>query len=467
MRIRDRLLPRPPFRLPRRTIRLRLTILYASLFLVSGAGLLAITYGLVRNEEVLVGTRPDGSSVAIGGSEEAGESSAEPTKPLVQNQRLQSSGPPGRISTPEQLQAQALRDRNLVERQHDAELRRFLEQSGIALALMAAASILLGWLIAGRVLRPIRTLNERAREISATNLHRRLALAGPDDELTQLADTFDDLLGRLEASFQAQRQFVANASHELRTPLARSRTLAEVALADPEATVDSLRASQQRVLAAGEQQERLIEALLTLARSERGLDQREPFDLAAVTETLVAAKRPEAEQHGLELRASIEPAETSGDSRLAERLIANLIDNALHHNRDGGHIDVRTTTADHRAVLSIANSGAPIPTHELERLFQPFQRLRTDRTRHGDRLGLGLSIVQAIATAHGASLTTRAQPDGGLHIEVSFSAVHAIDGSAADTSREPTPLGRALLRRRRKSTHVTRDVPATEVRVNR
>jgi signal transduction histidine kinase len=449
-------------RKPRRTIRLRLTILYAGLFLASGVGLIAFTYGLVSSEEVLVGTKEDGGTVAISDGEEAEEGPATGTKPSFQQDSRGPTTPPGGRLAPEQQQAQADRDRALVERQHNAEMRRFLERSGIALALMAGASILLGWIVAGRVLRPLRTLNERAREISATNLHRRLALSGPEDELTQLADTFDDLLGRLEASFQAQRQFVANASHELRTPLARSRTLAEVVLADPDATVDSLRASHERVLAAGEQQERLIEALLTLARSERGLDERERFDLAAVSDSVLASTRLEAKRGRLYLHATLEPAETYGDPRLAERLVANLVDNALRYNRPNGRVDVTTTTRTGRAVLTVANSGPRVRPEEVERLFQPFKRLGTDRIDRSDGIGLGLSIVDAIATAHGASLAAAAQPGGGLEIEVGFPSVEAIDRSQADLRREARPV-RALLRRRRRSAPESEDLPTTEV----
>jgi signal transduction histidine kinase len=398
MRIRDRFLPGSPLHLPRRTIRLRLTILYASLFLASGVGLLALTYGLVRSNEVLVGTKSDGSTVSISGSEVPKEGSpAAGTLPQFR-ENVTWGREPSRL-TPQQVRRQAERDRALAERQHNAEMRRFLERSGIALVLMAGVSILLGWLVAGRVLRPIRTLNERAREISATSMHRRLALAGPEDELTQLADTFDDLLARLDASFQAQRQFVANASHELRTPLARSRTLAEVALADREATVESLRASHQRVLAAGEQQERLIDALLTLARSERGLDERERFALSAVTEA-VLGRRLDAKRRQLDLHETLEPAQTTGDPRLAERLVANLVDNALRYNEPHGRVDVATATRSGRAVLSVANSGLPVSSEEVARLFQPFRRLGRDRTDHSDGIGLGLSIVKAIAEAH-------------------------------------------------------------------
>jgi signal transduction histidine kinase len=268
----------------------------------------------------------------------------------------------------------------------------------------------------------LRTITNAARDISASNLHSRLAFEGPDDELKQLADTFDGLLGRLEASFDAQRQFVANASHELRTPLTLERTLVEVALADPNATVDTLREACERVLAAGEQQERLIEALLTLSRSQRGLDQHEPFDLAAVAAEVLETRRPEAEHAQLHIEAALDPAPTSGDPALGERLVANLVDNAVRHNVPAGRIEVATGTRDGHAVLSIANSGPVVPSAELDRLFQPFQRFAADRNGEEDGLGLGLSIVHAIATAHGATVSTRVRPEGGLAVEVSFPA---------------------------------------------
>jgi signal transduction histidine kinase len=412
VRVRDRLLRRS-LRWPRRTVRLRLTILFATLFLVSGAGLLAITYLLVSQAtgEVVVGTNPDGSNFVISKTAKTKASA-----PKI----VATRGKPGVNVSAQQIKTQAARDRLVAVRQRDAALHQLFAKSGIALALMAAVSVLLGWLFAGRVLRPLRTITERAREISASNLNERVALAGPDDELTQLADTFDDLLGRLEAAFAAQRQFVANAAHELRTPLTRAQTLGEVALADPAATVDSLRASHGRVLAAGREQERLIEALLTLARSERGLDERESVDLAAITATMLHARQREIERRGLYVHASLEPAETTGDPRLAERLVANLLDNALRYNQPHGRIDVTTTARAGQAVLSVANSGPPIPPGEVERLFRPFQRLGADRTDQSDGLGLGLSIVDAIAAAHHATLTAHAQPGGGLEIEVGF-----------------------------------------------
>jgi signal transduction histidine kinase len=416
------MLPRrlPRWLLPSRTIRLRLTVLYASLFLASGIGLLAVTYVLVRHatNAVLVGKAGDGGSFVI--QTHTGTSPAGKPEGAATNQTFQGSSTGGglstrmRLLTKEQLQAQIARDRALAERQHTAELHQLAEQSGIALLLMAALSIGVGWIAAGRVLRPLRTINERARQISAHSLHRRLALAGPDDELTQLAQTIDDLLGRLETSFAAQRQFVANASHELRTPLTRARTVAEVALDDPAATVDSLRASHQRVLAAGDQQERLIEALLTLARSERGLDTRVPFDLAAITADVVDARRAEAATRGVAIHASLGQASAIGNPELAERLVGNLIDNAMRYNVPHGRIEVSTATGpEGQTILSVSNTGPHVPADEIDRLARPFQRLGADRTDRSDGVGLGLSIVAAVATAHDATVCTRARAEGG------------------------------------------------------
>ena len=388
-------------RLPPRSVRLRLTLLYGALFLVSGAGLLAINYILVQRQYT-----SRFFVISNGGGGIAGSISADKVGAL---------GPPfgGGIVSRQQLIAGA-------QNTSTAALHQLLLQSGIALGIMAVASIWLGWLVAGRALQPLRTITNAARDISASNLHRRLALEGPDDDVKQLANTFDDLLARLEASFDAQRQFVANASHELRTPLTLERTLVEVALADPNATVDTLRTTCERVLAAGEQQERLIEALLTLSRSQRGLDHREPFDLAVIAAEILETRSPEAEDKGLFFDLALEPAQTSGDPRLGERLVANLVDNAVRHNVPGGRIDIATTTRAGKPILTIVNTGAVIPPDDLDRLYQPFQRLDAGRNGEQHGLGLGLSIVHAIAAAHGATLVTRAQPEGGLDIVVTF-----------------------------------------------
>jgi signal transduction histidine kinase len=408
-------------RLPRRTVRLRLALLYGGLFFISGAVLLGLTYTVAARTHATISQSlhsPFGghSSAATPGSG-SGPVPAVPTVPTVP--KYQQVGPARRGVRPPGVTASFIESH-----QRSADLHVLAIVSVLALAVMAAISIGLGWLIAGRVLRPLRTITTAAREISATNLHRRLALAGPDDEFKELGDTFDGLLGRLETSFQAQRQFVANASHELRTPLARLKTLAQVALADPNASENSLRTAHERVLAAEQQLEELIEALLTLAGGERALDRRHPVDLAAVTDQVLAARRPEIVQRGLQLDAALDPARAEGDARLLERLVANLVDNAILHNTTPGRIDVTTTTTAGQAVLSVANSGPVIPPQELDRLQRPFQRLGADRTARGDGHGLGLSIIDAIATAHKATVSILAQPQGGLDVEVRFPAQH-------------------------------------------
>jgi signal transduction histidine kinase len=392
-------------RLPAPTIRLRLTLVYGGLFLGSAAALLAITYVLVHHQYT-------GSFFISSGQQGVVhfQSSGDVTaKPLPGVGFTTPIGPDAVAGSRNVALAAA-------QGQSDAALHQLFVDSALAFAVMAVLSLWLGWVIAGRALRPIRTITDTARDISASSLHRRLDLQGPDDELKQLGTTVDGLLARLETSFEAQKQFVANASHELRTPLTLERTLLELALSDPNASIDSYRHTCEQLLAVGEQQERLIEALLTLSRSQRGLDSRQPVDLAAITAAAAAA----ADRDGLALDTTIQPAHTTGNPRLVERLVANLLNNAIHHNIDGGHIQLATDTRDGHAVLTITNTGPKIPASELERIFQPFQRLDPARTNNGHGLGLGLSIVQAIADAHEATITTRAPADGGLHIEVSF-----------------------------------------------
>jgi signal transduction histidine kinase len=313
----------------------------------------------------------------------------------------------------------------LLSQQHSADQSRLLATSWLALALTTVASAFFGWIAAGRVLRPLRTITTTARTISAGNLHERLALAGPNDEFKQLGDTLDDLLGRLEASFEAQRRFVANASHELRTPLTLERTLLQVALADPDATIDTLRETCEELLAAGRDQERLLEALLTLASSERGLEHREPLDLARVMNHVAAATQPEADRLGVVIEPLLAPAQLSGDRALIERLVANLADNAIRYNRPGGRVEMRTATDAGRALLTVTNTGPAIAPEDVDRLFEPFQRLGADRVTAGDGgggHGLGLSIARAIATAHDAAITAVPRNEGGLVVTVSFPA---------------------------------------------
>jgi signal transduction histidine kinase len=299
-------------------------------------------------------------------------------------------------------------------------LHSLLAMSGIALAVMTVISVGLGWLVAGRMLRPLQMITATARRISDRNLHERLAMTGPDDELKELSDTFDGLLGRLERAFDAQRQFVANASHELRTPLARQRAFIEVALDDAGRTVDSLEKACARVLLASEQQERLIDALLTLAQSQRGLQLREPVDLAVVVGDVLQTRQPEAQGRGLRVNARLAEAPVLGDARLAERLAVNLVANAIVHNIPGGWIEIATGMSGCSAILSVANTGPVIPPAEVQRLFEPFKRLGADRVGGHNGVGLGLSIVKAIADAHDAQLSTHALPGGGLEIQARF-----------------------------------------------
>ena len=408
---------RRSWRLPRRTVRLKLTMLYGALFLVSGAVLLAVTYFLVAQKLPAVATA-------------RGQSAGGVTGQVVCFMQTTGGG-----SSPPALPKSGCGA--LLSQYRNDELDQLLTDSGIALGVMAAASIGLGWLVAGRVLRPLRTITTAARRISASNLYQRLPLHGPDDELRELGKTFNGLLARLEESFGAQRQFVANASHELRTPLARQRTLVEVALRDTGATSGGLRATLERVLVTGEQQERLIEALLTLARSQRGLDRREPLDLAAVTGDAVAASEPEARRRGLRVRSSLGPAPALGDRRLAERLAANLVDNAVRHTTAGGWVEVTTGMRSGRGFLSVANTGAVIAGEQVEELFQPFGRLEATRLSRDarDGLGLGLSIVAAIAAAHDADLRARPRPGGGLEVEVHFPPAPPGLASPADAAR--------------------------------
>ena len=297
--------------------------------------------------------------------------------------------------------------------------------SAVALAGMLLVALVVGWLVAGRILRPLRAITATARDISATNLHRRLGPTGNNDELTELAETLDGLFTRLEASFESQRRFVANAAHELRTPLTAERSVLQVAMADPEATVESLRAAGDDVLALGRAQERLIDGLLTLASSARGLDRRELVNVGEVAGAVVRQRRVEAEQRRVGLVTDLGPAPAAGDASLLESLVANLVENGLRHNVAGGRVDVTTTTTTTtvggRGRITVTNTGPVVPPAEIERLLQPFQRLGRDRV-HADGHGLGLAIVRAIADAHAATVTVTARPEGGLRVDVDFAA---------------------------------------------
>ncbi len=400
---------------PRWTLRLRLTLLYGALFLVTGALLLGITYGLVAH------TVSGNHTFIVQRSRPVSHGSG-PTTPGRTAIVVGSGGPlPPPTDAPKALNgfATQLQKQAAIELAHQrqSQLHALFTRSGLALGIMAVLSIGLGWLMAGRALRPIRTMAVRARGITERNLHERLAVDGPRDELKELGDTFDALLGRLESAFESQRRFVANASHELRTPITVGRTLTEVALADPDADVASLRATCERVLANGEQQERLIEALLTLARSQRGLESREPFDLAEVTRDVAQA----IDSRGVSLDTTgVRTAPVRGDRALAERLVANLVGNAVRHNVPGGWVALSTEMTDGAARLNVSNSGPMIAADKVRDLLEPFRRGDRERTRDESGHGLGLSIVAAVAAAHDARLSVIPGASGGLRVEVAF-----------------------------------------------
>jgi signal transduction histidine kinase len=384
--------------LPKRTVRLRLTVLYCALFFPLGVALVAITtvvtflslHPVLHVHDVVdVHGHPHGKTVVRFPPGGAGATTVAP-EPSV---RL------GSLSL---------------------DLHEFILGAAITLVVMIAISLLLGWLLAGRVLRPLRIITDTTQNISEKDLHQRLALPGPRDELTELGDTIDGLLGRLERAFDSQRRFVANASHELRTPLTVDRAMLQVALADPNLTLESLRAACEEVLDAGRDQERLIDALLTLARSQRGLDHKEPVDLGAVTREVLHSMEPSATADGLQVDASLNAATVPGDARLLYQLVSNMVDNAVRHNVAGGRVEVTLTAGSTAVTLTVTNTGLPVAPDQVSRLLQPFQRGTPDRTANPSGFGLGLSIVADIAEAHGASLEILPRPEGGLAITVTF-----------------------------------------------
>ncbi len=383
--------------MPWHTIRLRLTFLYGVVSVLSAAGLLAIT-------------------ITLAGGWVGGKTAPVPPAP---------AGTASLQTALAQAQARIAWLQAQVNQADVTWSHRLLVAAAAGLAVMAGASAVLGWVVAGRALRPLRAMTTATRQISEDDLHRRLAMAGPRDELTDLADTIDSLLARLQAAFEAQRNFVANASHELRTPLAASRTMLEVALVDPAAPVAVLRVACEDVLAEGLQQERLIEALLTLARSQRGLDQREQADLADITAGVLRAREADVARRGVTVHASMAAAPVFGDERLLRQLAANLIDNALRHNLPGGDLSIDVTSDCGRSTFTITNTGPVVPAAQVGRLLQPFQRLSAQRAAGDHGLGLGLAIVAAIARAHRATLDVSPGRRGGLDVRISFPAAAA------------------------------------------
>jgi signal transduction histidine kinase len=369
---------------PSHSLRWRLTALYGGLFLAAGVTMLAIVYALLSRR------LPRAPRVNIPAIEARDNLRPQVIRALNSVQKL----------------------RNTVNHQRGNALHQLINQSLIALAVVTVIAAVLGWLVAGRALRPLRDITATATRLSTQNLGERINLRGPDDELKVLADTFDGMLDRLSSAFNAQRQFVANASHELRTPLTVQRAAIDVALDDPAPTIDSMRTMALRLRDATDRSEQLIASLLTLARSQAGIERFDDVDLSGTAQAAIASAPP----GDVTINHGLAPASLWGDRALIERLVGNLVDNAIRHNVQDGWILVETSSNGHEATLRVANSGPALPPERVDELFVPFHRMAVDRGRDG--YGLGLSIVAAIVDAHHGSRAARALPAGGLEVTV-------------------------------------------------
>src|SRR5580693_10103744 len=385
-----------------RTIRLRLTALYAAVFLVCGAALETIGYLLVRRN--LEGHHRFHAALQRLG-----------LHPVTGTQFGFRAGSKNAMLV------------GAVEHQLvDQALHTLLLQYVIALVVMTFLSSVIGWLLAGRALAPLRKIAATARRVSGENLGERIALQGPEDELKELADTFDGMLTRLDSAFGSQRHFVANASHELRTPLAIMRTEVDVSLADPDASVEELRRMGDAVRETVDRCERLIEGLLMLARSEAATGREEPAELAALAADCITDLRARAREADVEVRDDLEPAWTRGEPALLERMIANLVDNGIRHNRPGGFLTVTTRSSGGRVLVTVANGGPRIDAADADKLTEPFRRL----DRGGGGFGLGLSIVRSVVVAHGGTLEIEAPEAGGLVVRIDLPALPPVTVTA-------------------------------------
>jgi signal transduction histidine kinase len=392
---------------PRR-VRARLALLYAVLFLLAGLSLLGLTYALLASR---LPNPPPAAKAA----------KQVPSPQLLALCKQGKLGGPGPQLLEKCKKAFAAGAHAGSQSQRDQTLTTLLDASLIGLGIATLASAGLGWLISGRVLRPVRSITESARRASELQLGERLALAGPDDELKELADTFDLMLERLDAAFDSQKRFVANAAHELRTPLTAMRTAIEVTLSKPTRSSEQLEAMALRVKRSIDQAEATVEALLTLSTSEVGPAAQESVDLATAAEDALDAAAPAITERALTVEAALAPVRTLGDRVLLERMIANLVDNAVRHNNPGGWISVRTSSLPRAALFEIANTGPTVPEDQIPTLFEPFARAQV-RINSADGVGLGLSIANAIASAHGATITAHGRAGGGLQVSVAIPA---------------------------------------------
>ncbi|MFI2240213.1 sensor histidine kinase [Streptomyces chrestomyceticus] len=385
-----------PFPWLRPTIRIRLTLLYGGMFLMAGIVLLTIIYMLAANAlqegselpvKILRGNFAATSNVCDLPSQSSGEIFTQAIQSCLQHQRAQA-------------------------------LNTLLNRSLLALLGLTVVAFAFGYAMAGRVLSPLGRITRTAQRVAGSDLHRRIELGGPDDELKELADTFDEMLDRLDRAFESQRRFVANASHELRTPLAINRTLLEVQLADPGASPE-LAQLGKTLLATNERSEQLVEGLLLLARSENKIVDKKPVDLAEVASQAVDQARTEAQAKGVEMRGVRQQAFVQGNGVLLERIALNLVQNAVRYNvPQDGWVEVTTEPQQGCAVLVVSNTGPAVPAYEVENLFEPFRRLRTERTGSDKGVGLGLSIVRSVVRAHDGTITATPREGGGLEMRV-------------------------------------------------
>ncbi|TDC44224.1 HAMP domain-containing histidine kinase [Actinomadura sp. KC345] len=384
------------------SVRTRLTLVYGSLFLVTSAVLVSVTYLLTVRTMDQRFTRP-----------------ADHLDPALVS-RLQSLASEGGLSSGDGVeQLMALRqeaDRRLAQEKRDV-LEQLLQSSLLLMLVVGVLAVVIGYVVAGRMLRPLHRVTATARRLSESNLHERIALDGPQDEIKDLADTFDRMLDRLNRAFDSQRRFVANASHELRTPLTINRTVLEVAIASRRNPPET-KALADVLLGSTARHERLIDGLLTLARSERDLGARADTPLPEVIRSALDHLDDQASAAEVDVEATLAPAVVTGDPVLLERCAVNLLENAVKYNVREGRVQVRSGVEDGAAFLQVANTGRPVPSYEVESLFEPFRRLRGDRTGSEDGAGLGLSIVRAVVDAHGGTIETVPRPEGGLSITV-------------------------------------------------
>jgi signal transduction histidine kinase len=399
---------------PRRTVRMRLALAYGVLFLLCGAALLGISYFFVARF-------PIAATVHLASPSHITSSHGTSQTVHLKSHPNVTSSPGAPKSPPPGLGVSAGSVQAALNAQHSADLHTLLVWFAVALGLMALVSVVLGWLMAGRVLRPLRQITATARHISEDNLHQRLGLAGPSDEITDLAETIDALLGRLEGAFDAERAFVANASHELRTPLAMMRTSLDVAAAKSPPVSTDASVLSAKVREGLDQADRLVESFLVLARAQRGvIDDETTVSLPQITADAIETRTDGADAADVTVRRTLDEAEVTGSPALLTRLAVNLIDNAIRYNEPGGWVQVTTTAEGKSAWLIVKNSGPVLDGAEVDQLGRPFRRSGAERTCSDGGVGLGLSIVAAIAAAHHGMVELEARPQGGLRVAVTL-----------------------------------------------